>query len=175
MFSYFKVINENDFLPLDLLHFLLISLRLGRHSKGEFRLTKRGIELAHSPGRLFAELIPSFILYFDHASYACFDEQPLGNWDIWMNVINVEADHGSTEAALFETCYGETRDWHTEGWREMVAFSSCVLRPLEWAGFLTETREYGAGPQVCHVFKTPLWRSALKLSTDDRLRSMSVQ
>jgi hypothetical protein len=28
---------------------------------------------------------------------------------------------------------------------------------------------------VCHVFKTPLWRSALKLDTDDMLQPMSVQ
>ncbi len=92
-----------------------------------------------------------------------------------MNVINAEADHGTTEAALFETFYGESDDWHTAAWREMAAFSSCVLQPLEWAGLLIETREDGVGKQVCHVFKTPLWRSALKLDTDNMLRPMSVQ
>lgn len=95
--------------------------------------------------------------------------------DVWMNVINVEADHGTTEAALFETFYGEPQDWHAAGWREMAAFSSCVLRPLEWAGLLIETREDGAGKRVCHVFKTPLWRSALNLNTDEMLRPMSAQ
>lgn len=92
-----------------------------------------------------------------------------------MNVINVEADQGTTEAALFEAFYGELQDWHTEGWREMAAFSSCVLRPLEWAGLLLETREDGPAKQVCHVFKSPLWRSALNLDTDDMLRPMFVQ
>jgi hypothetical protein len=43
------------------------------------------------------------------------------------------------------------------------------------AGLLIETREDGAGKQVCHVFKTPLWRSALKLDTDDMLKPMLVQ
>ena len=175
MFRYNKVINEYEFPPLEVLHFLLISLRLGRHIKGEFRLTKRGNELAQAPGQLFAELIPYFVLSVDHASYARFDERPVGKWDVWMNVINVEADHGTTEAALFETFYGEPRDWHTAGWREMAAFSACVLRPLEWAGLLKETREHSAGQQVCHVFKTPLWRSAIKLDTDNMLRPMSVQ
>ena len=42
MFRYNKVINEYEFPPLEVLHYLLISLRLGRHFKGEFRLTKRG-------------------------------------------------------------------------------------------------------------------------------------
>jgi hypothetical protein len=114
MFRYNKVINEYEFPPLEVLHFLLISLRLGRHYKGEFRLTKRGAELADAPGRLFAELIPYFVLRIDHASYARFDERPFGKWDVWMNVINVEADHGTTEAALFQAFYGEPKDWHTE-------------------------------------------------------------
>jgi len=175
MFRYNKVISEYEFPPLEVLHCLLISLRLGRHYKGEFRLTRRGAELAHSPGRLFAELIPYFVLRIDHASYARFDERPFGKWDVWMNVINVEADHGTTEAALFEAFYGEPKDWHTAGWREMAAFSSCVLRPLEWAGMLMEIREDSVGKHVCHVFKTPLWRSALKLDTDNMLRPIAVQ
>ncbi|SPJ26137.1 hypothetical protein PAA8504_03993 [Palleronia abyssalis] len=175
MFRYNKVINEYEFPPLEVLHFLLISLRLGRHFKGEFRLTKRGTELAQAPGHLFAELIPYFVFRIDHDSYARFDDRLFGKWDVWMNVINVEADHGTTEAALFETFYGEPQDWHTAGWREMAAFSSCVLRPLEWAGLLIETRGNYAGKQVCHVLKSPLWRSALILDTDEMLRPMSFQ
>lgn len=175
MFRYSKVINEYEFPPLEVLHYLLITLRLGRHFKGEFRLTKRGAELARAPGRLFAELIPHFVLRIDHASYARFDDRPFGKWDVWMNVINVEADHGTTEAALFEAFYGEPKDWHTAGWREMAAFSCCVLQPLEWAGLLVETREDSPGQHVCHVFKTSLWRSALKLDTDGMLKPISVQ
>ncbi len=140
-----------------------------------FQLTKQGAHLGEDAGRLFAKLIPYFLFQIDHASYARLDERPFGEWDIWMNVINVEADHGTTEAALFETFYGEPEDWHTVGWRDMAAFSSCVFRPLEWAGLLTETRDDGVGKHVCHVFKTPLWRSALKLDTDDMLRPISVQ
>ena len=175
MFRYKKAINEYEFTPLEVIHFLLISLRLGRHLKGQFKLTKRGAEAAQTPSRLFAELIPYFLFEIDHTSYARFDDRPFGKWDVWMNVINVEADHGTTEARLFETFHGKPEDWHTAGWREMAAFSSCVLRPLEWAGLLIETREDGAGKQVSHVFKTPLWRSALKLDTDDMLKPMSVQ
>jgi len=175
MFRYNKVINEYEFSPLEVLHFLLISLRLGRHFKGEFRLTKLGAELAHSPGRLFTELIPFYVFEIDHASYARFDDRPFGKWDVWMNVINVEADHGTTERALFVAFYGEEQDWDTAGWREMAAFSSFVLRPLEWAGLLMENREERAGKHVHHVFKTPLWRSALKLDTDEMLYPISVQ
>lgn len=174
MFRYNKVINEYEFPPVEVLHFLLISLRLGRHIKDEFRLTKRGKELAQAPNQLFAELIPYYVLQVDHASYARFDGRPFGKWDVWMNVINVEADHGTTEAALFETFYGEPQDWHTAGWREMAAFSACVLRPLKWAGLLMETRKDDGGKHICHVFKTSLWRSAIKLDTDDMLRQRNL-
>ena len=175
MFRYSKVINEYEFPPLEVLHQLLIALRLGRHFKGEFRLTKRGSELAGAPARLFAELIPFFVLQIDHSSYARFEDRPFGKWDVWMNVINVEADHGTTERALFAAFYGEEHDWDNAGWREMAAFSSCVLRPLEWAGLLSETREERGGKHVHHVFKTPLWRSALKLDTDGMLQPVPVQ
>jgi len=69
----------------------------------------------------------------------------------------------------------EDHDWDNAGWREMAAFSSCVLRPLEWAGLLAETREVRDGKHVHHVFKTPLWRSVLKLDTDDMLQPLLVQ
>lgn len=70
-----------------------------------------------------------------------FEERPLGKWDVWMNVINVEADQGTTKQALFAAFYGEEHDWDDAGWWEMAAFSSCVLRPLEWAGLLSETKK----------------------------------
>ena len=123
MLRFSKVVNEYEFPPLEVLHQLLISLCLGRHFKGEFRLTKRGAELAGAPARLFAELIPFFVLRIDHSSYARFEEQPFGKWDVWMNVINVEADHGTTERALFTAFYGQDHDWDNAGWREMAAFS----------------------------------------------------
>lgn len=175
MFRYNKVINEYEFPPLEVLHYLLITLRLGRHFKGDFRLTKHGVELAKAPAQLFAELIPFYVLKIDHASYARFEERPFGKWDVWMNVINAEADHGTTERALFAAFYGDEHDWDNAGWREMAAFSSCVLRPLEWAGLLVQTREEREGRHVHHVFKTPLWRSALQLDTDDMLQPVSVQ
>lgn len=50
----------------------------------------------------------------DVISHTHFEERPFGKWDVWMNVINVEADHGTTEAALFAAFYGEPKDWRTD-------------------------------------------------------------
>jgi len=133
--------------PLNFICFLLV-FEPFCHFKGEFRLTKRGAELAQAPALLFAELIPFFVL---------------------------EADHGTTERALYEAFYGEDHDWDNAGWREMAAFSSCVMRPLEWAGLLVQTAEERDGKHLHHVFKTPLWRSALNLDTDGMLRLVLVQ
>jgi len=175
MFRYSKVINEYEFPPLEVLHYLLITLRIGRHFKGEFRLAKRGAELTQVPARLFAELIPFFVLKIDHASYAQFEDRPFGKWDVWMNVINVEADHGTTKRMLFAAFYGQEHDWDNAGWRKMAAFSSCVLRPLEWAGLLVQTQEGREGEHIDHVLKTPLWRNAMKLETDRMLKPTAVQ
>lgn len=171
VFRYSEVINEYEFPPLEVLHYLLITLRLGRHFKGEFRMTKRGAELAQAPARLFAELIPFFVFKIDHASYARFEERPFGKWDVWLNVINVEADHGISEPELFAAFYGE----EDAGWREVNVFSSSVLRPLEWAGLLAQSREDREGRHVYHVFKTPLWRSSMKLDTDSTLKPILIQ
>lgn len=137
VFRYSKLINECEFPLLEVLHYLFITLRLGRHFKGEFRLTKRGAELAQAPALLFAELIPFFVLKIDHASYARFEERPFGKWDVWLNMINVEADHGISERELFAAFYGK----EDAGWREVKVFSTSVLLPLEWAGLLDQSRE----------------------------------
>lgn len=57
----------------------------------------------------------------------------------------------------------------------MAAFSSCVLQPLEWARLLGKCREEQAGKQVHRVFKTSLWRNAMKLDTDYLLQSVTLQ
>lgn len=174
MFRYHKVVNEYEVPPLEVLHQRLITLRLGRHFKGEVRLTKRGTELSQLLVRLFAEVIPLFVLRIDHASYASFDNRPFGKWDVWVNIINIEAGHGTTEAALFEAFYGEPKDWHTVGWRGIAAFSSRVLQSLKWAGLLIEIHNEKRDNTGCHIAKTPLWRSVLKLHTDNMLRPVTI-
>lgn len=175
MFKYNKVINEFEFPPLEILHYLLITLKLGRHFKGTFRLTKRGAELADAQGKLFAELIPFFVLRIDHAACSRLAEAPFGKWDVWMNVMNVEADHGATERSLYQAFYGPPKDDLAGGWRELSAFNSCVLQPLEWAGLLQLVTDNGGGRYTDHVFKSQLWRSVLKLDTDDMLKPVKVQ
>ena len=168
LFRYNKVLNEYDFPPLEVLHFLLIKLKLGRHHKGVFKPTKLGKELAHKPADLFHLIVPFYLFQIDHSSYGRFDEQPFGTWDVWLNVMNVEIDQGASERHLFRAFYGDGGEEETT-WRDRAVFSSCVLRPLAWSGLLFEQdppHDDGTGQLY---FITPLWHSALKLDLDDTL------
>jgi hypothetical protein len=75
----------------------------------------------------------------------------------------------------FNRFYGPPKDDLTGGWRELSAFNSCMLQPLEWAGLIQFDPQECGGIYSDHVFKTPLWLSALKLDTDDMLKSVQLQ
>lgn len=74
LFAVNKVLNEPDFAPLMVLHDLMIAMKLGRHYKGEFRLTKAGQALAGHPGRVFGTVVPFFLFRINHASMSRFDD-----------------------------------------------------------------------------------------------------
>lgn len=173
LFRYNKVLNEYEFPPLEMTHFLLKTLKLGRHYKGQFKTTKQGAALAADRGKLFAELIPLFLFRIDHGSYSRLAETPTGNWDTWLNVINVEADHGIDGTQLFRTFYGYEPSYADDTWREASAFTSCVLSPLKWAGMLDSvaSKDENNLPRQ-HYVKTQLWRSVLELDTDPLLAPM---
>lgn len=172
VFRWQRVVNEADYTPLEVIHFLLLQLRLGRHYKGTFRATKAGQELIAQRGALFHEVVPFYLLGIDHAGYSRTGRRAPGNWDTWLNVMNVEIEDGLTEKQLFGVFYGEGPDRDNDGWRELEAFSSCVLRPLEWAGLVTLQECQGTDGRRCGmVFKTALWRSGLVLETDHCIRA----
>lgn len=164
-----KVLNEQDFPPLEMLHHLLLDLKLGRHFKGHFMLTKHGKALAADPAKIFARTMPPFLFEMDHSFYARFADRPFGKWDVWLNVINMEAEHGVTETRLYEVFYGKQPNNSTASWRERGAFYANVLRPLCAAGFLTEHDIKGSPTPDTQYCKTELWRAVLKLDTDDML------
>ena len=166
LFSVNKVLNEYDFAPLELLHFLLIELKLARHYKGQFKITKRGAELLANPSQLLNTLVSFYILNMDHSSYSRSGEQALGTWDVWFNILNVEVENAATELELYEVFYGPLGD-KPMAWRATSAFYSCVLRPLCWAGLLLEHRDQGSKRSEAVYLKTPLWPAWLQLDPDD--------
>jgi len=168
LFSINKVLNEWDFQPVSDIHDLLKGLKLGRHYKGKFLLTKAGKELIARPSRLFSQLIPDYLFLFDHGTYLSAGERVLGNWDIFLNVINVEAHHRTSRSALRSTLYGDPDTSGTNYDSIASSLYITVIRPLCWAGLLEEQGLYHslAGERFT---KTELWRRTLRLDTDRHL------
>ena len=173
LFAVNKVLNEQDFMPLVDIHFLLTTLKMGRHYKGQFKLTKAGSELAQQPGRLFSIITPFYLFEIDHSGWPRRADEPLlGNWDVFLNVINVEAAVGATGADLRRALFGDPEPSPLPRYDEtMGALYIQVLRPLLWTGLLEETRPEKSFRSQDSVFsKTPLWRTSLKLESDSIAR-----
>jgi len=61
-----KVLNEPDFMPLAIMHELLVGARLLRHCKGKAVPTKAGKAMIGNHGALQAELFDAYFLALDH-------------------------------------------------------------------------------------------------------------
>ncbi|MEQ9260566.1 MAG: hypothetical protein RIG84_15885 [Roseovarius sp.] len=167
LFAVNKVLNEIDFGPLMDLHDVMIALKIGRHYKGQFKLTKAGQELIGHPGRIFGIGTPFYLFEVNHARFSRFDDKPiLGNWDVFLNVLNVETEDGATGADLRQVLYGDPNP--AVGFDDVLSSLYVqVLRPLCWTGLLKETRAKGLLRTRESMFtKTPLWRATLRLETD---------
>ena len=168
LFEMNKVLDEYKMPPLFPVHGLLRHLKLLRRYKGKLVATKKGREMAEASDVFFDLTAPVYLYRFIHDERIEARGGPLGNWDIFLNVINVEARAGCTLAHLLKTLYGwEEKDRYDPEHSDMrFALKFCVLQPLCWLGLLWEDRE---GLRIWDdgtFYKTPLWHAALKLETD---------
>lgn len=174
-----KVLDEGDVIPVLVLHELMISMKLGRHIKSKWRFNKKAEALVKTPGALQAELTKGFLFEFDHTRIQRFPFVAPGNWDIWLNVINVEAHGGVSETSLIKTFFGIecVAAGDREFWHHASFLSWHVLKPLCWLGYLAETELDGRhSPLERTIFtKTPLWQRTFRLDTDRDLRPHLLQ
>lgn len=163
-----KVLNEADFLPLEMLHFILLGTKIGRHYKGAFHVTALGKKLKRDPAKLWQTLADFLIFKINHSYTTRTHQGVLGNWDIFFNVINVEARQGMTTTEICYALYGEP-ETAPNAHEIYYAFYFNVLRPLCWAGLLTEVRAEKLSLPNRLFVKSTLWQATLKLDTDDYL------
>ena len=174
LFRFNKVLNEIDFFPLIHLHDVLVALKIGRHYKGKFVLTKAGESLIGHPGKIFGVVAPFFLFHMDHRLWARDEEQIEINWDVFLNVLNVEAQNGVAGAEIRQIIYGVCKQDKTYD-PIMSNLYIEVLRPLCWIGLLNEHHPNNFPSSAERVFtKTALWRTALRLSTDHELRNAAL-
>jgi hypothetical protein len=138
LFAVNKVLNEYDFPPLAVLHDLLVHLKIGRHYRKAFRVSKAGQKLVGRPGKLFGILTPFYLFEVNHSYYSRFDDELLGNWDIFLNILNVEAEDAVSADEIARILYGPKSN--DEGPHRLVSSTlySHLLRPLCWTGLLSE-------------------------------------
>jgi len=166
LFAVNKVLNEYDYPPLVMLHDLLIHLKIARHYKKAFHITKAGQALVGKPGKLFGILTPYYLFEVNHSSLARLGGELLGSWDLFLNVLNVEAEDGITADEYTWTLFDQKSEEEEKVRLIPHIVYSQVLRPLCWAGLLSEYKS-GRGNLKDRVYiKTPLWKAALKLETD---------
>lgn len=173
LFCVTKVLNEIDFPAAMMVHFLLKEKKYGRHYKEQFRLTKSGGQIMDDPVALFDAIIPMFLfeVRFDWGRTM---DAPIGNWDMYLNVMNVELQTAKSGSELSEVFFGP----RPEGFQRddpYYGFYSHILRPLTWAGLLQKTSSGRISFSEHEYFtKSPLWNAALQLETDDMLKPAIV-
>jgi len=164
-----KVLNEWDVPHAMVTHDMMIVAKFGRHAKGKFQISKKAKDLALRRGAFFAQIAETYLFEYNHARNARSEFTAPGNWDIFLNIINVEAEQGLTEAHLVKTLYGLEKRPHVVD-RDYYDHSGFlfthVLQPLSWIGFLDETSDGGRLSDRTY-WKTQLWRACLQLETDD--------
>ena len=133
------------------------------------RSQKKARDLALRRGKFFAQIAEVYLFEYNHARNARSEFTAPGNWDIFLSIINVEAEQGLTEAHLVKTLYGLEKRPHVidRVYYDHAGFLfTHVLQPLSWIGLLDETSESGKLSDRTY-WKTPLWRACLQLETDD--------
>jgi len=166
LFGLNKVLNEYDFPPLEALHFILLKLKLIRHYKLTCRLTGAGRDIAGKPGDLFNLIAPFWLFEVDHAASSRMLEPRLGNWDIFLGVLNTEAIHGVTCGALREILYGPPDAGQPYDRLPGLIWSQ-VLEPLCWLGLLTETTSDERQHFEDRVYMTTgVWSEAFRFPFD---------
>lgn len=73
-----KVLNEQDFLPLIVLHDVLLSTKLVRHYKGAMHITKLGKQFKSRPAVMWTVLTNHLLCVLDPSQYARFEDQFAG-------------------------------------------------------------------------------------------------
>ena len=157
-----KVADEHHFEPLWRLHWILRDMRLVRPYRGHLRITKIGTAMFSSRFQVFDAVARETIFEALHFKYAREDRALMGNWDIWLNVIDIEAQHGISGQDLTAVLFGPLEVGHAFDPRTSALYNG-VLTPLVWTGLLQEDMSQGRKLSDRIYMITPLWRRYLEL------------
>ena len=153
-----KVMNADDFPPLILVHELLRHHKLVRHYKHSMRLTKTGQNIYDDIHALYKLVIPSYLFELNHMAFSRMKEAPLGNWEIWINVLHCYADRPAKLDKLYAELYGPVDNMNAlETQKAIYCFYNGVIEPLILSGLLQDNRAANDGVEARLISKTSLW------------------
>ena len=157
-----KVADEYHFEPFWILRQIMWDMRLFRHYRGHLRLTRAGAALFSDRFKLFDTVAREIIFSAPYFEAARLRGEIFGTWDIWLNVIDIEAATGGAGKTLTEVLFGPDQSAGPYDLRTSALYDG-VLKPLIWAGLLDENLDLGR-KLADRVFTiTPLWRRYLEL------------
>lgn len=157
-----KVADEHHFEPLWRLHWILRDMKVVRPYRGALRLTRAGAAVFSSRFQVFDAVAREIILAARHFEHARENRDLVGNWDVWLNVIDFEAQHGISGKDLTDVLYGPLEVTHPYDPRTSALYDG-VLVPLVWTGLLREDMSQGRKLSERIYMITPLWRRYLEL------------
>ena len=162
-----KVMNEDDFFPLVLVHDLMRHLKLGRHYKGQFKLTKKYAQTGGQLSALYPLVMPRYLFEINHMASSRFQTKPIGNWNVWLGVTAEVAKDPVTVISLYEAFYGSAHDRDEQSnnrnssvfrrYDDLYRFYQGVVQPLLWSGLLNEQRPANDTIQTRLLSKSPIW------------------
>ena len=159
-----RLLDDEEFLPLVVVHDLLIATSFIQRDQGLLRMTPRALELRSKPNELWFFLVNNLLFLTDHNKYAQGDGAFTGDWAKYMIVLNNMPEAGLSDTRLCAMIYGggEAR-FRNDDHEYVQALYVHVLQPLAWAGLLTEERNGHGADRVCSFTRTPLWAAALQV------------
>jgi hypothetical protein len=157
-----KIADEYHFQPFCELRQIMWEMGLFRHYKGHLRLARAGRDLFENRFKSFDAITRNMVFENDHFEYHRLNRGIAGTWDIWLNVIDMEAQSGVSGKELTEVLYGPDPTGNTFDPRTSALYDG-VLKPLVWAGLLQENRDLGRKLTERVYTTTPLWHRYLKL------------
>lgn len=116
LFAVNKVLNEQDFFPLAVMHSLMLATRLIRHYKGKAVLTKAGRAMIGDDGRLQAVLFDAYCATLNLSEYERFPmEYEDADLRHCLGVVQNRLDDWVVLADLAGWCLVFGRRWQSSG------------------------------------------------------------
>ena len=141
-----KVLNEQDFPPVEIMHHLLVAAKLMRHFKGKAVLTKTGRQMSGDSTALQIALFETWLNRFDFAYYERFNMPAIAGGDDYEHFFGVITNRASdwvSLADLAQWCIpvDMINQYHISPLDEACwHLSSRLIRPLNWLGLLEVDR-----------------------------------